>query len=177
MQLLLLETYCLCTMTLGTTSHNRFKAFFWLRTLRPIDWFHLGAKASERHNKVGRYRLGYNYNLFPAFKGWTQDQLSIGRHPLKDLKWTELCLGPIQTRLEVFLGFLVKTKMKAYKKLTVTCCQIVARKSLALSSGNFRRQPAPRYACGEDQEFWRKKVLEKLSLHVFCSRCWTSASV
>ena len=33
--------------------------------------------------------------------------------------------------LETFLGFLVKTKMKAYKKLTVVmCCQIVARKSV-----------------------------------------------
>ena len=35
------------------------------------------------------------------------------------------------TKLEAFLGFLVKTKMKAYKKLTVVmCCQIVARKSV-----------------------------------------------
>ena len=32
---------------------------------------------------------------------------------------TELGLGPIQTFLEAFLGFLVKTKMKAYTKLTV----------------------------------------------------------
>ena len=30
------------------------------------------------------------------------------------MKWTELCLGPIQRRLEAFLGFLVKIKMKAY---------------------------------------------------------------
>ena len=52
---------------------------------------------------------------FPAYMGWTRDQLYIGRHPHKDLKGTELCLGPIQRRLEAFLGFLVKTKMKAYK--------------------------------------------------------------
>ena len=91
-------------------------------------------------------------HLFPACKGWTRDQLSIGRHPHKDLKLTELCLGPIQRRLEAFSGFLVK--MKAYKKLTVVmCCQIVARKSTALSTGNFRRRPTLRYACGQDKEF------------------------
>ena len=54
----------------------------------------------------------------------------------------------MQTCLEAFLGFLAKTKMKAYTKLTVVmCCQIVARKSVAPSSGNFRRRSAPRYAC------------------------------
>ena len=72
--------------------------------------------------------------------------------PHKDLKWA-YSLGPIQTRLEAFLGFLVKTKMKAYTKLTdLMCCQIVARKSVAPSSGDFRRRSAPRYACGQDQE-------------------------
>ena len=51
--------------------------------------------------------------------------------------------------------------MKAYVKLTVVmCCQIFARKSVAPSSGNFWRQPAPRYICGQDQEFWRKKFLK-----------------
>ena len=65
-----------------------------------------------------------------------------------------LCLGPIQTSLEALLGFLVKTKMKAYTKLTVVmCCQIVARNSIASSSGYFRRRPPPRYAFGQDQEF------------------------
>ena len=121
------------------------KFFFLLRTLQLIDWIFLGANSSEMHNKVGRYRWGYHYNLFPAYTGWTQDHLSIGRHPNKDLKWIELCLGPIQRRLEAFLGFLVKTQIKAYKKLTVVmCCQIVARKSVAPSSGDFRRQSAPR---------------------------------
>ena len=38
------------------------------------------------------------------------------------------------------------------------CCQIVDRKSVAPSSGNFRRRPAPRYECGQDQKFWRKLV-------------------
>ena len=51
------------------------------------------------------------------------------------------------------MGFLVKTKMKAYAKLTVVmCCQIVARKSVApfpAISGDFQRRPAPRYACGQ----------------------------
>ena len=67
--------------------------------------------------------MGYYYNLFPAYTGWTRDQLSIGRHPPKDLKLTELCLGPIHTRLETFLGFLSDS------------CQIVARKSEGPSSG------------------------------------------
>ena len=63
--------------------------------------------------------------------------------------------SPIMTRLGIFFGFLVKTKMKAYTKLTaVMCCQIVA---VAPSSGDFRPQPAKRYVCGQDQEFWRKK--------------------
>ena len=45
------------------------------------------------------------------------------------------------------MGILVKTKMKAYTKLTVVmCCQIVARKSVAPSSGDFggdRRRGTP----------------------------------
>ena len=98
--------------------------------------------------------MGLPLQFFPACKNWTQDQLSIGRHPHKYLKLTELCLGPIQTRLEASLGFLVKTKMKAYTKLTVVmCCQIVDRTCVAPYSGNFWRRPAPRYACGQDQEF------------------------
>ena len=35
--------------------------------------------------------------FFSAYKGWTQDQLSIRRHPNEDLKCTKLCLGPVQT--------------------------------------------------------------------------------
>ena len=98
--------------------------------------------------------MGLPLQSFPAYTDWTQDQLSIGRHPHKELKCTESCLGPIQTHLEAFLDFLVKTKMKAYTKLTVVmCCQIVARNSVAPSSGDFRRRPAPRYVCGQDQEF------------------------
>ena len=43
--------------------------------------------------------------------------------------------------LEAFLGFLVKTKMKAYTKLAVVmCCPICDRRSLAPSSGNFCRR-------------------------------------
>ena len=65
-----------------------------------------------------------------------------------------LCLGLIQTHLQAFLCFLVKTKINAYTKLTVVMYgQIVARKSVAPSSGDFRRGPAPRYVCGQDQEF------------------------
>ena len=96
--------------------------------------------------------------FFPAYKGWTRDQLCIRRHPHEYLKWTKLCLGPNQTRLEAFLGFLAKTKMKSYTNQTVVvCCQIVARKSVAPASSDFRRRPVPRYVCGHDQEIWRKK--------------------
>ena len=59
----------------------------------------------------------------------------------------------MESGLEAFLGLVDKTKMKAYTKLTlVMCCQIVARKSVAISSGDFRRRPAPRYGCEQDQE-------------------------
>ena len=120
--------------------HNRFKTQILLWTLRLIE-----------------VKLIWN-----AYTWWTQDQLSIRRHPHEDLKSTKLCWGPIQTRSAAFLGFLGKTKMKAYTQLTVVMCsQIVARKSVAASSGNFRQQPAPRYVCGHDQEFGREKVLVK----------------
>ena len=72
-------------------------------------------------------------------------------------------IRPNSDTLRGIFGFLVKTKMKAYTKLTVVmCCQIVARKSVAPSSGDFRRRPAPRYACGPNQEFWRKKSFSKI---------------
>ena len=64
--------------------------------------------------------FGINYGLWEAvklkihvyayYKGWTWDQLCIRRHPNKDLKWTELYLSPIQTRLEAFLASWPKPK-------------------------------------------------------------------
>ena len=88
------------------------------------------------------------------FQSFSRIQGLDTRHPHKDLKLTKLCLGLIQKRLETFFGFLVKTKMKAYTKLTVVmCCQMVASKSVAPSIGNFRRRPTLRYICGQDQEF------------------------
>ena len=120
--------------------------------------------------------MGLQLQIFPAYKGWTQNQLSIRRHPHKDLKWTKIFLGPIQTDLEAFLGFLGQTKMTAYIKRTVVmCCQIVTGKSVAPSSGDFRRQPEQRYTCGHYQEIWRKKVFVKYLLHRFCGRGQTSA--
>ena len=69
----------------------------------------------------------------------TRPNLLLFKHHHTDLKWTILCLGPIQTRLEAFLGFLGKTKMKAYTKLTVVMCsQIIDRKSVAIYSGERR---------------------------------------
>ena len=65
------------------------------------------------------------------------------------------------------MGFLVKTKIKAYKKLTaVICCQIVARKSVASSSGDFRRRSAPRRACGPDEEYTKIKKIQKINTPV-----------
>ena len=85
-------------------------------------------------------QIGLPLYIFPAYMWWELDQLFINRHHYKDLKWTKLCLGPIKTCLEAFLGFLDKTKIKAYTKLTVVmCCQIFDRKSVAPSSGDFRR--------------------------------------
>ena len=106
-------------------------------------------KCSENHLKcITRWECRDTVIIFPAYKGWTQVQLSIRRHPYEDLKCTKLCLDPNQTCSEAFLGFLGKIKMKAYTKLTVViCCQIVARKSVAPSSSNFWRRPALRYAC------------------------------
>ena len=74
-------------------AHKCFKDFFLLRTLRLNQ-----SRGQIIWNKVGKWRWRYHYNLFPACKGWTRDQLSIGRHPHKDLKLTELCSDPIQTR-------------------------------------------------------------------------------
>ena len=67
-------------------------------------------KCSENHLKVitkweGRDQVTITI-FFPAYKGWTQDQISIRRHPHEDLKCTKLCSGPIQTHSEAFLGFL-----------------------------------------------------------------------
>ena len=103
--------------------HNHFKAFLLLRTLQLIDWISLGAKSSEMHNKVhNKLRWGYPYNLFPASKEWTQDQLSIGRHRHKDLIWTESGLGPIQTCLEKnFWASWSKPKWKLTQNLLLLC--------------------------------------------------------
>ena len=61
--------------------------------------------------------MGLPLHIFPAYMWWELEQLFIKRHTIKI--WNEL-KGPIQTRLEALLGFLGKTKIKAYKKLTAT---------------------------------------------------------
>ena len=94
------------------------------------------------------YLLMVQRILCSVFLGTADMKSSEVRREVKGMKsylQYELCLGPIQRRLEAFLGFLVKTQMKAYKKLTVVmCCQIVARKSVAPSSGDFWRRSVPR---------------------------------
>jgi hypothetical protein len=98
--------------------------------------------------------MGLPLHYFSGIQGMDTRPAIYKKTPHEDLKCTKLCLGPIQTCSEAFLGFLGKTEMKAYPKLTVVmCCQIVARKSVAPSSGNFRQRPALRYACSHDQEF------------------------
>ena len=97
------------------------------------------------------------------------------RQPHKDLKLTKLCLGPIQTGFEAFLGFLGKTKMKAYTKLTVVvCCQIVARKSVAPpSAGGDRCRGTPVDKIRSFEDFF----LVKYYLNRFRGRSRSSASV
>ena len=73
-----------------------------------------------------------------------------------------------KTCLKEFLGFLVKTKIKAYKKMTVVmCCQIVARKSVAPSSSDFRRR-FPAATCDmirkfEEKKFWQNNYYTALT--------------
>ena len=103
-------------------------------------------------------RDGIALHVFPAYRCWELDRLFIRRHTNKDLKWTKLCLGPISTRPEAFLGFLEQTTMKADTKLTVVmCCHIFDRRSVAQSSGDFRQKPpAPRRPwCGKSPNVWR----------------------
>ena len=106
----------------------------------------------EKPIKGGWQRLG-QHNKFSTKCIWLLDQQSIKSHNNRFFKRTTLGLDPIQTCLGTFSGFPGRTIMKAYTKLIVVmCCHIVARKSVAPSSGDFRRRSAPRYACGQDQE-------------------------
>ena len=67
-------------------------------------------QSSENHLKcITRWEVR---DLFPAYKGWTQDQLCIRRHAHKDFKWTKLCSGPIQTCLGHFWSSWPKQKLK-----------------------------------------------------------------
>ena len=68
--------------------------------------------------------------LCTAYMLWELDQLFIKRHHTKDLKWTKFGSGPIQTGLEAFLGFLGKTKIKYYPKLTVVMLRVCYQQGL-----------------------------------------------
>ena len=93
----------------------------------------------------------------PAYTGWAQDQLSIGRRPHKDLKLTELSLGPIQTRLEAFLGFLIKNE-SLHK---TNCCNVLSDCCQEVCSAIQRRFPA---ATGAEVRLWtRSGILKKTS--------------
>ena len=52
----------------------------------------------------------------PTFIYGQIDQLAIKSQNTNFLKRTQLCLGPISEHLQASGGFLIKTKMKAYKK-------------------------------------------------------------
>ena len=60
-------------------------------------------------------------HINPTFIYGQLDQLFV-KSPYNDfLKTKYLCLGSISTHLKASGGFLIKTKMKAYTKLTVEC--------------------------------------------------------
>ena len=102
----------------------------------------LGATLSSFYLLV---ELGLLLFPFPAFIWWELYQLCLKGNQHICLKWTKLFSGPIYTCLEVFSVFLAKTKLKADTQLTaVMCCQISDMKSVAPSSGDFWRWPAPR---------------------------------
>ena len=95
------------------------------------------------------------YRIFPNWASSTHKRLLIVSClvsvVVKQQISARVCSQDCQKNklLEAFLGFLGKTKIKAYTQLTVVMwCQI-----LAPSSGDFRRRLAPRYACGQDNEF------------------------
>ena len=48
--------------------------------------------------------MGLPLQSFSSIHEMKRDHLPIGRHQHKDLKSTELCLNPIQRRLEAFWG-------------------------------------------------------------------------
>jgi hypothetical protein len=52
-----------------------------------------------------------------------------------------------------FFALLFPKDSKSLKTLDIRLWEVEARKSVAPSSGDFRRRPAPRYVCGQDQEF------------------------
>ena len=62
--------------------------------------------------------------------------------------------------LSVLLSALVKSSSVSPK-------QVFDGKFIAPFKGDFRYRPPLRYACGQDQEFWRKKSLSKKLLHRF----------
>ena len=54
----------------------------------------------EMHNRVGRYRFGYQYSICLAYINCKQDQLFIKRHNNNLLKLSKLCLLP---HLDMFI--------------------------------------------------------------------------
>ena len=108
--------------------------------------------------------MGLPLHFFPVYILWELYQLFIKRHHHKDLKGAKLCLGLIQTRLKAFVGFLGKSKIKAYTKLTVVmCCQIVDKKSVghlaAISGGNRRRGTLADKIRNFDEKSFSKQII------------------
>ena len=62
-------------------------------------------------------------------------------------------LRPNSETFRGIFGLPGQNQNESIQKTVVMCCQIVARKSVAPSSGDFWRRSASRKACGPDQEF------------------------
>ena len=92
----------------GPVSQYQHTQLFWAPIL--VGW---GPTPSNFYLLV---ETGLLLHLFTAYIWWGLPQLLLKKHH-KDLKWTRLGFGPIKISLEACLGFLGKTKMKAYTVL------------------------------------------------------------
>ena len=119
--------------------HNCFKVFF---PITDIATYRLHRGQFLKCITSWKGRDGVTITIFSSIHGMDKRPPIYRKTPTYrfEMNWIKFRLNS-----ETFRGFLVKIKMKAYEKLTVVMCwQIVARKSIAPSSGNFWRRSAPR---------------------------------
>ena len=78
---------------------------------------------------------------FPAYICWELDKLFIKRNQHTFLKWKNIIFWPHFDMSRGVFGLPGKNKNESLHKLTVVmCCQICDRRSVAPSSGDFRRR-------------------------------------